>query len=401
MLRLLHTADVHLGARHADLGDTAAAQRERQFAAFAASVDLALAERVDLFLVAGDLFDSNVQPRRSVERVAAELARLVRSRVRTVLIPGTHDVYDRSSVYRAYDLAALAGASPGDDLLTVLTPERPWVHIGACDVVIHGPVFPTKRAPHSPLRDLASVRTPDATWRLGLLHAAIAIPGRTDHDEVVITTDEIAASGLDYLALGHWHGAQVAKARGVTYAYSGAPEPVALDQDKAGKVLLVTLEQRDGEKRDGEKRDGEKRVTVEERVVGRTTFERVDVDAAAVESQPALVARLRATADKDRVLDVRLIGVRPDALDLDTAEIEEGLRADFLRVRVRDTSQAPLTDGALPLPETIAGAFIRTVEGRIAALEGSADTAAAREAAELRDALRLGRLLLAGKEVTL
>ena len=62
MLRLLHTADVHLGARHADLGDAAAAQRERQFAAFEASVDLALSEKVDLFLVAGDLFDSNVQP---------------------------------------------------------------------------------------------------------------------------------------------------------------------------------------------------------------------------------------------------------------------------------------------------------------------------------------------------
>ena len=391
MLRLLHTADVHLGARHADLGDAAAAQRERQFAAFAASVDLALAEKVDLFLVAGDLFDSNVQPRRSVERVAAELARLVRSRVRTVLIPGTHDVYDRSSVYRAYDLAALAGSTPGDDLVTVLTPEHPWVHISACDVVVHGPVFATKRAPHSPLRDLSAVHTPDATWRLGLLHAAIAIPGRTDHDEVVITTDEIAASGLDYLALGHWHGTQVAKARGVTYAYSGAPEPVALDQDKAGKVLLVTLDQR----------DGVKSVQVEERVVGRTTFEHIDVDAATVESQPALVARLRATANVDRVLDVRLIGIHPDELDLDATEVEEALKADYLRVRVRDTSQAPLTGGPLPPPETIAGAFIRTVEGRIAALEGSADTAAAREAGELRDALRLGRLLLSGREVTL
>jgi hypothetical protein len=177
----------------------------------------------------------------------------------------------------------------------------------------------------------------------------------------------------------------------VTYAYAGAPEPVALDQDKAGKVLLVTLE----------RRDGEKRVEVEERTVGRTTFERVDVDAATVESQPALVARLRAAANRDRVLDVRLIGIRPDELDLDTGEVEEALRGDYLRVRVRDTSQAPLTDGALPPPETIAGAFIRTVEGRITALEGSADTAAAREAAELRDALRLGRLLLAGKEVTL
>ena len=246
MLRLLHTADVHLGARHADLGDAAAAQRERQFAAFRASVDLALAEKVDLFLVAGDLFDSNTQPRRSVDRVAAELARLAQARVRTVIIPGTHDVYDRSSVYRVYDLAALAGTRPAEELVTVLTPDRPWIHLAAIDAVVHGPVFATKRAPHSPLRDLAAVVTPSATWRIGMVHGAIAIPGRTENDEVVITTDEIAASGLDYLALGHWHSTQTAKAGDVTYAYAGAPEPVAVDQDQAGKVLLVTLDQRDG-----------------------------------------------------------------------------------------------------------------------------------------------------------
>src|SRR5829696_7141473 len=103
MLRLLHTADVHLGARHADLGDQAAAQRERQFAAFRATIDLALAEKVDVVLIAGDLFDSNTQPRRSVERVAVEIKRLAAGRIRTVLIPGTHDVYDRSSVYRVHD----------------------------------------------------------------------------------------------------------------------------------------------------------------------------------------------------------------------------------------------------------------------------------------------------------
>jgi exonuclease SbcD len=103
MLRLLHTADVHLGARHADLGEQAAAQRERQFAAFRATVDLAITEQVDVFLVAGDLFDSNTQPRRSVERVAAELRRLAAAKIRTVIIPGTHDVYDRSSLYRVHD----------------------------------------------------------------------------------------------------------------------------------------------------------------------------------------------------------------------------------------------------------------------------------------------------------
>jgi len=256
---------------------------------------------------------------------------------------------------------------------------------------VHGRVFATKRAPHSPLRDLATTTVPDATWRIGLLHAAIAIPGRTDGDDVVITQDEIAASGLDYLALGHWHGAQVAKARGVTYAYSGAPEPVALDQDKAGKVLLVSLD----------RKGDAKTVTVEERTVGKTTFERREIDAATVESQPAFVAKLRAGASKDAVLDVRLIGVRPDELDLHTDEVEAALRTDFLRVRVQDLSHPALTEGPIPPAETVAGAFIREVEGRIAALKASPDTAAQREADELLDVLRLGRLLLAGREVTL
>ena len=391
MLRLLHTADVHLGARHADLGDAAAAQRERQFAAFRATIDLALAEKVDLFVVAGDLFDSNVQPRRSVERVAAELARLAGARIRTVIVPGTHDVYDRSSVYRAYDLAALAGTRPAEEMVTVLTPDHPWVHLTSCDAVVHGPCFPTKRAPYSPLRDLAAVEVPAATWKVGVLHAAVAIPGRTDHDEVVVTVEEIAASGLDYLALGHWHSAQVARTKGVTYAYSGAPEPVAVDQDRSGKVLLVTLDEK----------DGARTATVDERVVGRTGFERLDLDAATIESQPALIALLTGKANPDLVLDVRLVGVRPDDLDLETGEVEEALRASFLRIRVRDVSHPALTDGALPPPETIAGAFIRNVEGRIADLEASGDGVAVREAEELRDVLRLGRLLLAGQEVTL
>jgi DNA repair exonuclease SbcCD nuclease subunit len=388
MLRMLHTADVHLGARHADLGEQASAQRERQFAAFKATVDLAIETRVDLVLVAGDLFDSNTQPRRSVERVAAELKRLAAARIRTVLVPGTHDVHDGSSIYRAYDLPAMAGIGPDEDWVTVLSPDRSEVHLPACDVVVHGPCFPTKRAPHSPLRDLSVAGDDRATWHVGVIHAALAIPGRTDGDDVVVTPDEIAASGLDYLALGHWHSTQQGKAGTVTWAYAGAPEPVAIDQDRAGNVLQVTLDDV----------GGRREVRVEERSVGRTRFERVELDAAAVTSQPALVDQLLARADPDLVLDVRIVGVRPDELDLDVDEVEGQLRASFLKVRVRDGSLPALTEGVLPPADTIAGAFIRDVEGRIADLEAG-DRAV--EAAELRDVLRLGRLLLDGHEVAL
>jgi exonuclease SbcD len=416
MLRLLHTADVHLGARHTDLGDRAAALRERQFAAFGASIDLAIAEKVDLFLVAGDLFDSNVQPRRSVDRAAAELRRLVEAKIRTVIAPGTHDVFDRASIYRAYDLPALAGAV-GSDFVTVLEPGRPQVLLTALDVVVHGPCFATKRAPHSPLRDVDVAKDGRAAWHVGLLHAAIAIPDQTDRDEVVITTDEIAASHLDYLALGHWHSTSQGKAGSTVWAYSGSPETLAIDQDKAGAVLLVTLDEK----------GGRKRASVESRAVGRTRFERLDVDAARLAGQPALLESLRARANPDLVLDVRLIGIRPETLDLDLDEVDAALAGEFLRLRVRDRSTPPLTEGALPSADTVLGAFIRDLEGRIAEIEaasaagdaaaadpgvgaGEAGTGRAGEtdaeaaggsAEELRDALRLGRLLLGGQEVTL
>jgi len=394
MLRLLHTADVHLGARHADLGEAATAQRERQFAAFKASVDLAIEQKVDLFIIAGDLFDSNTQPRRSVERVAAELQRLAGAKIRSVLVPGTHDCYEHSSIYRAYDLKAMAGSTPDDDLVTVMTPDRPSIDLPALDATVHAVVFPSKRAPYSPLRDVHVDRAAEprpATWQIGVVHGALAIPDRTDRDEVVVTKEEIAATGLDYLALGHWHSAQKGKAGTTTYAYSGAPEPVAVDQDGAGKALLVTLDEA----------AGKRTVMVEEEPVGRTTFERVDLDAARLKGQPDLLARLQAKANPDLVLEVRLTGVRPDDLDVDTSEVEDQLKGSFLRVRVRDQSMPALSEGAIPSADTITGAFIRNVEGRIAELEADPSDASTLEAAELRDVLRLGRLLLNGHEVSL
>jgi DNA repair exonuclease SbcCD nuclease subunit len=420
MLRLVHTADVHLGARHADLGDQAAALRERQFAAFAAAVDLALAEKVDAFLVAGDLFDSNTQPRRSVERAAVELGRLLSSHVRVALIPGTHDVYDRASVYRAYDLAALAGSPPGSDRLTVLTPERPEVTWATIDLTVHGRVFPTKRAPVDPLAGLDVGEDRRTTWHVAMVHGSVRIAGKTEHDEVVVAPEAIAATRLDYLALGHWHSVQRGQAGGTVWAYPGAPEPVALDQAGAGSVLLVSLEVREGrrqvtveERRVGrtrvqragsvllvslEVREGRRQVTVEERRVGRTRVQRLDLDAGGIPSQPALVARLAEMGDPDLILDVRLTGLRPETLDLVAEEVERDLAPRFFRLRVRDLSIAALPEGPLPPPDTIAGALARDLEARIAEADAAGDPDAA---ADLREALHLGRLLLDGREVTL
>ena len=386
MPRLLHMADVHLGARHDDLGPAAAAQRERQFAAFARAVALAISEKVDVVLICGDLFDSNSQPRRSVERAAAELGALVESHIPVVVIPGTHDCYEPSSIYRVFDLATLAGARPGSNDLTVLTDDRPRVDFPDLGMTVHGFVFPTKRAPRSPLAGFSatSAKPGDGrgmTWQVGMIHGSMPIPGKFDHDEVIFSDQEVAASGLHYLALGHWHSLRHGRAGSTIWAYSGAPEPVALDQDGAGQVLLVNLELR----------DDRPSVSLEARQVGRTKFQKLELDAGGLASQAELQRRLADLADGDRVLDVRLVGVRGDQLDIQVDEVERNLQSSFLRLRIRDRSIAALPDVPLAPQDTIAGAFARDYGARIVEAERDGDAA---RAAELRDALRIGTLLL-------
>jgi exonuclease SbcD len=401
MLRLLHTADVHLGARHTDLGERAAVLRERQFAAFRTSVELAIVEKVDIFLVAGDLFDSNTQPRRSVERVAAELGRLARASIRTVIIPGTHDVYDGASIYRSYDLPGMARAA--SDWVVVLTPYLPEIVFPPLDAIVYGRVFDTKRSPRSPLAGLDAKSDTRATWKVGMVHGALAIPGRTDSDAVVVTEEEIAKTGLDYLAMGHWHSAIEGRAGNVSYAYSGAPEPVAVDQDGAGQVLIVTLDDQ----------GGRHVVSIEPKRVGQTRSEKLDLDVSGVHSQPDLIEVLGRHSDSNLVFDVRLTGLFPDDLDLDLDEVERALSPSFLRFRIRDLSIPASPEGTSPPPETVLGAFVGSVEDQIAELEktagGNGESAAIAspeldppdELADLREVLRLGRHLLEGRQVTL
>ncbi|MEA2537181.1 MAG: repair protein SbcD/Mre11 [Chloroflexota bacterium] len=356
MLRLLQTSDVHLGARHPFLGEHAVDQRRRQFEAFERTVELATSTPVELFLIAGDLFDSSVQPRASMERVGAALAQLVGAGIPTILVPGSSDAPGRASIYHAYDLARLAGGADGAGV-EVLTPEAPDATIPELTVRL------TSRFPAGGL--------PDDGWRIGIVHR----PMRP-------RDDEIAASGVDYVAIGGPSVASSGRAATVSWGVSGAPELIDPNEPASGNVLLVTLDEESA------------RPAIERRAVGRTRMERMELDLAEVADQAELVETIAARADPDLVLDVGLTGDWPDDLDIDVEEAEASLAARFFHVRVHNLGQPTLSTGSQPGGETIAGAYLRDMEGRIAEVEASGDGEAGRE---LREALRLGRRLLAGR----
>jgi DNA repair exonuclease SbcCD nuclease subunit len=375
-MKLLHIADVHLGARHAHLGQIAARQRERQFDAFARAIDLALERRVDAVLVCGDLFDSNLASRRTVERAALELARLASAGIRALVLPGSHDCHDHASIYRVFDLAKMA--DNGGGMVTVLTPANPRVSVPERGIVFHGIVFDTKRAPRSPLS--GATVSPHA-WNVGLLHGSIAIPGRVDDDDVLVTRDEIAASGLDYLALGHWHSYQSGREGDTTWAYPGSVEPLAIDQAGAGNVVLVTMTES----------AGRREVAVEPLRVGRTAIRSIEVDLGAIGSDAELLNVVRGHANDEVMLTVRLVGMLDESASVDTTAVVAAAASSFLLLRMVDVSIPPSLSGPVPPASTAAGRFARTIMARVAEAELSGD---ARSAAFHREVLRLGTALL-------
>ena len=336
MLRIIHTADVHLGARHDDLGEQAAAQRERQFAAFKAAIDLALAEKVDLVLIAGDLFDSNVQPRRSVERVAAELKRLVEARIRTRHHPGharrLRPRVDLPRLRPRGDGRQRAGRRPGHR-------PRPRPPVGPPDArsTWSSTARCSPRSARRTARSRAVGRVGEpATRRDRRRDLADRAGPRLDRDP----GQDRARRGRHHDRRDRRHAASTTS-RSATGTRPRRARPAAVTLRLRGRARGRSRSTRTAPARSSSSssRSGpaSEPVTVEERQVGRTRFEKVELDAATV-GQPAGARRRssRARADPDLVLDVRLVGVRRDELDLHVDEVETALAPSFLKVRVRD-----------------------------------------------------------------
>ena len=149
--------------------------------------------------------------------------------------------------------------------------------------------------------------TPEGARRIGLGHGAITDFSGEEGTAGIIPPDRAARSGLDYLALGDWHGQmQVTPA---TW-YSGTPEPDGFKHDVPGAALLVTL-------------DGPAQVTPVETAQFRWTRPALDLlpgeDVAA-----RLAAALPATRARDHLVRLTVTGRLPLA---DRAALEADLAA--------------------------------------------------------------------------
>jgi DNA repair protein SbcD/Mre11 len=230
-VRILHTSDWHLGRSFHRVG-----MLEHQAGFVDHLLDVVAAERVDLVVVAGDVYDRALPHVDAVRLADESLARFAASRARVVITSGNHDSAQRLGF--GSRLIDAAGVHLRTDASSVGTPILLDDEHGP--VAVHGIPYLDPQALHEPWQ--LPVRTHEAALAeamrrirvdldarpirsVVLAHAFVVggLPSDSERDISVGGVSVVSSTlfdGVSYTALGHLHGRATL---GETLRYSGSP----------------------------------------------------------------------------------------------------------------------------------------------------------------------------------
>jgi len=214
---LVHSSDLHM-----DHDYTARLHGGDGTAGLSSVLAAARAAAADVVMLAGDTFDCHRQPTDLLERAAAIISAAA---LPVVLLPGNHDPAVPDAVYHGGALSAV------DNLYVLGVTHDEAVLFADLGLEIWG------RA-HRDYGDMIPfewLRPRSTRWQIAMAHGHyVPLPDRTSRlrPSWLIGDNELAATGADYIALGHWN--RPAKVGTVAAYYSGSPE-------YAGTVNVVQL----------------------------------------------------------------------------------------------------------------------------------------------------------------
>lgn len=209
-MKFLHIADVHLGAAP-DSGMPWGKEREKEiWNSFQSVVTVCNEERVDLLLIAGDLFHR--QPLvRELKEVNYILSKLTTAQA--VIMAGNHDFIGARSNYQDFEWNERVHMFL-ENRMSVLTFKE-------LDTEVYGFSYHTRDITE-PLYDVVKPA------ENGRIHILLAHGG--DEKDIPFNRRKLLESGFDYIALGHIHKPEIISDR---MAYSGSLEP--LDKNETGE----------------------------------------------------------------------------------------------------------------------------------------------------------------------
>lgn len=229
MIRFLHTSDLHIGKRFGNMPeDLRGRLREARHAAIDRLAAQARENGAQTILLAGDTFDTETPTPAMLRQALSAMSG--HGDMRWVMLPGNHDSLLADELW-----ATARGALP-DNVVLALEPEP--IMLDKTFALLPAPC--TTRRPGRDLSEwMDAAETGESVVRVGLAHGPIQSFSEDGGASDVIAPDRAKRAGLDYLALGDWHGQM--RVNAATW-YSGTPEPDRFKHGEPGSALVVSLQ---------------------------------------------------------------------------------------------------------------------------------------------------------------
>ena len=226
--RFIHSSDLHLGRRFSNLPEDIRGRLvEARHLAIEALAAAARKHGAGDIFIAGDLFDTETPSERVWRQALAAMG--AAQGLRWWIIPGNHDSLSAETLWNRF-----CDEAPGS-VRVVVTPEP--VEIASRVTLVPSPVL--SRFPGRDLTEwMPDCTSPEGHLRIGLAHGGVLTFGSEDDGRETIPIDRARSAGLDYLALGDWHG--FTKLTDRTF-YSGSPERDRFKHQGRGICLAVRI----------------------------------------------------------------------------------------------------------------------------------------------------------------
>ena len=306
-IRILHSADLHLDSPFEGLSHgKAAVRRVEQRRLLSRMAELAQREHVDLVLLSGDLLDSSCTYLETGEELIRSLQAMA---VPVFIAPGNHDFYSAHSPYARLKLP--------QNVHIFTRPEIDCVPVDTLGVPVrvYGAAF-TDTHSASLLDGLTAAREA-GTLNIMCLHGEVGAP---DSQYDPISEAAIAASGMDYIALGHIHKASgLLRAGDCFYSWPGCPEGRGFDETGEKYVNIVEL--------------GDGGCTLEQVCIAKRRYELLTADVTGSDPLIAVHTLLPDETVRD-IYRITLTGETAQAPDL--TRLYDSLSELFFDLHIRD-----------------------------------------------------------------
>ena len=355
-VKILHSADIHIGAAHAFLGGNAANRRFETLLTFEKIIDLGAQNGVDIIAIAGDLFDNDNPEEAFVSAVFKKISTV--PQIKVVYCAGNHDPLNSHSPFLNNTLPENLYVFPEKD--TCFTFED-------IKVRVYGRSFTSA---HLQAQEEFTLQVPTDDY-INIMVQHGELKGDLNSDYNAITQHFIKKSGMDYIALGHVHKrTTVGKIENTSFAYCGCPEGQGFDElDEKGVYL-------------GEITKGNANlqfVPISKRL---HIHEKIDItDISDISSHIISVLEQKYENFQNNLYKIELTGAIPEEDDLNLAEITARLSERLYFAKVKDSTEYKIDFDTLAKEPSLKGVFVKNMLSKLKNEEDSE---------KIKKALKLG-----------